>query len=225
MSQGSRRTCLGVQFWCEVCVCVRANLLHPLDPDAVVADVEVIQDVRRLVLPEDSVDVQQALQDAGLPWRRDTPGEGCYFCTVLGLTAHLAAIVPYIKATGSEGERQCCRESWSIRFRLAARMKDKSIFSLQRLRFYDQSKIAQNFSASPFKSVVRKAANASSLQLCRHFQHWGGNRPRLKVWITSTVIRVTTSTTKAGGVCGKPLKKLPTPARHRDADAALVSVL
>lgn len=72
-----------------VCVCVRANVLHPLDPDAVVADVEVVQDVCRLVLPEDSVDVQQALQDAGLPWRRDTPGEGCYFCAVLGLTAHL----------------------------------------------------------------------------------------------------------------------------------------
>lgn len=43
------------------------NLLHPLDPDAVVADVEIVQYVRRLVLPEHFVNVQQALQDAGLP--------------------------------------------------------------------------------------------------------------------------------------------------------------
>lgn len=104
--------------------CVRArervlvNLLNPLDPDAVVADVEVVQYVRGLVLPEDFVDVQQALQDAGLPWAEEHAREmekRCYFCSVLGLTmrsscwraqraSRLAVIVPYIKATGSEGE-------------------------------------------------------------------------------------------------------------------------
>lgn len=68
---------------------VLLNLLHPLDPDAVVADVEVVEYVRRLVLPEDSVNVQQALQDAGLPWAEEHTREmekRCYFCSVLGLT-------------------------------------------------------------------------------------------------------------------------------------------
>lgn len=46
------------------------NLLDPLDPDAVVRDVEVVEDVRRLVLSEDLVDGQQALQDAGLAWNK-----------------------------------------------------------------------------------------------------------------------------------------------------------
>lgn len=51
------------------------NLLHPLDPDAVVADVEVVQYVRGLVLPEDLVNVQQALEDAGLPWAEEHTSE------------------------------------------------------------------------------------------------------------------------------------------------------
>lgn len=71
------------------CERVLVNLLNPLDPDAVVADVEIVQDVRGLVLPEDLVDVQQALQDAGLPWAEEhTRGmeKPCYFCSVLGLT-------------------------------------------------------------------------------------------------------------------------------------------
>lgn len=45
-----------------------ANLLDPLDPYAVIADVQVVEDVGRLVLPEHSVNLQQASEDAGLPW-------------------------------------------------------------------------------------------------------------------------------------------------------------
>lgn len=45
-----------------------ANLLDPLDPDAVIADVQVVEDVGWLVLPEHSVNLQQASEDAGLPW-------------------------------------------------------------------------------------------------------------------------------------------------------------
>jgi hypothetical protein len=39
------------------------NSLDSLDPDAVVCDVQVVEDVGGVVLPEHSVDVQQALQD------------------------------------------------------------------------------------------------------------------------------------------------------------------
>lgn len=46
------------------------NSLDPLDPDAVVCDVQVVQDVGRLVLAEDFVDFQHAFEDAGLPWTR-----------------------------------------------------------------------------------------------------------------------------------------------------------
>lgn len=60
------------------------DLLNPLDPDAVVADVEVVQDVGRLVLPEDFVNVQQAPEDAGLPWAEEQK-KGSFFRSVLGL--------------------------------------------------------------------------------------------------------------------------------------------
>lgn len=50
------------------CCSTTANLLDPLDPDAVIADVQVVEDVGWLVLPEDSVNLQQASEDAGLPW-------------------------------------------------------------------------------------------------------------------------------------------------------------
>lgn len=49
-------------------------LLDPLDPDAVVGDVQVVEDVGGLVLPEDSVDLQQAPEDAGLPWTQQNTG-------------------------------------------------------------------------------------------------------------------------------------------------------
>lgn len=66
---------------------VLANLLDPLDPDAVVGDVQVVQYVRGLVGSEDLVDVQQALEDADLPWAHEhTRGpmeKGCYLCSVL----------------------------------------------------------------------------------------------------------------------------------------------
>lgn len=71
------------------------NLLNPLDPDAVVADVQIVQDVRRLVLPEDLVNVQQALEDAGLPWAQEHTTEmetGCYLCSEPGLTTATARI-------------------------------------------------------------------------------------------------------------------------------------
>lgn len=59
------------------CEALRADLLDPLDPDAVVGDVQVVQDVGRVVLPEHSVDIQQAPEDAGLPWaeERAPPGK------------------------------------------------------------------------------------------------------------------------------------------------------
>lgn len=54
-----------------------ANLPDPLDPDAVVADVQVVEDVGRLVLPEDSVNLQQASEDAGLPWAQQHKQQVC----------------------------------------------------------------------------------------------------------------------------------------------------
>lgn len=53
------------------------GLLDPLDPDAVVADVQVVEDVGRLVLPEDSVNLQQASEDAGLPWAQQHKQQVC----------------------------------------------------------------------------------------------------------------------------------------------------
>lgn len=47
------------------------NILDPLDPDAVVCDVEVIEDIGWIVLPEDLMDGQQTLQDTGLPCDKD----------------------------------------------------------------------------------------------------------------------------------------------------------
>lgn len=75
--------------------------------------------------------------------------------------SRLTVIVPHTKATGSEGECEQAAEKvdpYGSDFlgKKAAQIKENSIFSLQWLRFYDQSKIAQNFSAFPlsFKSVV-----------------------------------------------------------------------
>ena len=50
------------------------NSLDSLDPDAVVCDVQVVEDVGGVVLPEHSVDVQQALQDTSLAWAQDGTG-------------------------------------------------------------------------------------------------------------------------------------------------------
>lgn len=47
------------------------NSLDPLDPDAVVCDVQIIQDVSWVVLSEDFVDVQQAFEDAGFLWAQE----------------------------------------------------------------------------------------------------------------------------------------------------------
>lgn len=52
--------------------CTGLNILDPLDPDAVVCDVEVIEDIGRIVLPEDLMDGQQTLQDAGLACDKET---------------------------------------------------------------------------------------------------------------------------------------------------------
>lgn len=46
---------------------VSVNLLDPLDPDAVVCDVQIVQYVGRVVLSEDFVNIQQAFEDAGFP--------------------------------------------------------------------------------------------------------------------------------------------------------------
>ena len=42
------------------------HLLYSLDPNAIVRDVKVIEDVGGVVLSEDLVDIQQALQDTCL---------------------------------------------------------------------------------------------------------------------------------------------------------------
>lgn len=47
---------------------VYVNLLDPLDPDAVVGDVQIVQNVGGVALSEDLVNIQQALEDAGFPW-------------------------------------------------------------------------------------------------------------------------------------------------------------
>jgi len=51
-------------------------LLDPLDPDAVVCDVQIVQYVSRVVLSEDFVDIQQALEDAGFPWAQENSVAG-----------------------------------------------------------------------------------------------------------------------------------------------------
>lgn len=50
------------------------DLLDFLDPDAVVGDVKVVEDVGGVILSEDLVDIQQALQDTGLAWKKRTGG-------------------------------------------------------------------------------------------------------------------------------------------------------
>ena len=50
---------------------VLVNSLDPLDPDAVVCDVQIIQDVGRVVFSEDFVNIQQAFEDTGFPWARE----------------------------------------------------------------------------------------------------------------------------------------------------------
>lgn len=49
---------------------VLVDLLDPLDPDAVVCDVQIVQYVGRVVLSEDFVNIQQAFEDAGFPCAR-----------------------------------------------------------------------------------------------------------------------------------------------------------
>lgn len=51
--------------------CVLVNLLDPLDPDAVVCDVQIVQYVGRVVLSEDFVNIQQAFEDTGFPWAQE----------------------------------------------------------------------------------------------------------------------------------------------------------
>lgn len=90
------------------------NLLDPLDPDAVVCDVQIVQYVGRVVLSEDFVNIQQAFEDTGFPWAQNTlqqaNGKTVLFTLsikddnalqLLADTAYifrLAVIVPYIKA-------------------------------------------------------------------------------------------------------------------------------
>lgn len=42
-------------------------VFNPLDPDAVVGDVEIVEDIRRIVLSEYLMDGQQTFQDASFP--------------------------------------------------------------------------------------------------------------------------------------------------------------
>lgn len=51
------------------------NSLDPLNPDAVVGDVQIIQYVGRLVLSEDFVNIQQAFEDTGFSWVQVTAGK------------------------------------------------------------------------------------------------------------------------------------------------------
>lgn len=53
-------------------VCVLLDSLDPLDPDAVVGDVQIVQYVGRLVLSEHFVNIQQAFEDTGFPWAQQT---------------------------------------------------------------------------------------------------------------------------------------------------------
>lgn len=48
-------------------MCVLVNLLDPLDPDAVVCNVQIVQYVGWVVLSEDFVNIQQAFEDADFP--------------------------------------------------------------------------------------------------------------------------------------------------------------
>ena len=66
-----------------VCECVLANLLDPLDPDAVVCDVQIVQYVGRVVLSEDSVDIQQAFEDTGFPWAQQHTEAGKWKSSVI----------------------------------------------------------------------------------------------------------------------------------------------
>lgn len=50
---------------------VFVNLLDPLDPDAVVCDVQIVQYVGRIVLSEHFVNIQQAFEDTGFPWAQE----------------------------------------------------------------------------------------------------------------------------------------------------------
>lgn len=54
-----------------ICLCVLLNLLDPLDPDAVVCDVQIVQYVGWVVLSEHFVNIQQAFEDTGFPWAQE----------------------------------------------------------------------------------------------------------------------------------------------------------
>lgn len=62
--------------------CVLVNLLNPLDPDAVVCDVQVVQYVGWVVLSEDFVNIQQAFEDTGFPWVHGRWMEKSVICTL-----------------------------------------------------------------------------------------------------------------------------------------------
>lgn len=95
-------------------LCAWMDLPDPLDPDAVICDVQVVQYVGWVVLSEDFVNIQQAFEDTGFPLAREhswqANGKTVLFevCTedenVLWLLAdaasilRLAVFVPYIKA-------------------------------------------------------------------------------------------------------------------------------
>lgn len=49
---------------------MKLDLLGPLDPGAVVRDVQIVQDVGRVVLSEHFVNIQQAFKDTGFPWAK-----------------------------------------------------------------------------------------------------------------------------------------------------------
>ena len=54
------------------------DLLDPLDPSAVVCEVQIVQDVGRVVLSEHFVNIQQAFEDTGFPWAKEN-GETVLF--------------------------------------------------------------------------------------------------------------------------------------------------
>lgn len=47
------------------------DLLDPLDPDAIVGDVQIIQYVGWVILSEDFVDIQQTFKDTGFSWTQE----------------------------------------------------------------------------------------------------------------------------------------------------------
>lgn len=59
------------------------NLLDPLDPDAVVCDVEIVEYIGWVILSEDFVDIQEALEDAGFSCAQEHTVAGKWKKTVI----------------------------------------------------------------------------------------------------------------------------------------------